>query len=833
MEEFNLIKKTFFILSIFALIVLSLSCVSAADTGNNATANLEDLAGEINSTDVGETLNLNQDYKSTNSSNQIIISKSITIDGNNHTIEAPDVKRVFLVNADNVCIKNLNFINSKATGLAGGVISWWGNNGTLSNCNFENNSASSAAGAVLWKGNNGLIENCNFMNNNVTYGPAVSLTSGESFDPHQIHIQVVNSEGGALYLQGYNILVNNCNFLNNLAIFNGGAIYVHWYSNVTISNSRFKNNFAAEYSGAIHLDGDNPTIMGCDFENNHQKDLFINAKAVIANSTFDYPSSIEDECNSSYINVTFRYGNSFKNLSLKINNTPEGGVLVLDKDYIYIDGSNKGILINKTIIIDGNGHTISGNNASRIFNISADNVIIKNINFINGNPIAKYFSKDIGGGAIYWNGANGRVKNCNFSNNEIRGIEDDPFDKEEEIVKEDGTVIHTIRFRPMGAKITEGGAIVWNGTNGTVLDCIFRNNHVGYANSGGAIQWRGDNGKILKSQFYQNDAWCGAAVCWVGDNGFISESTVMNNGFFDGGIYWFGKNGTIVHSILVGNGYPLVLRSSEKLTADYNFWGDTIYNISKVEKPEFVSKWLVLNYDNNGKFLLKGDNITVRYDLSYLADNARNISRYSDASGLYDGEINYTAEKTGYLDITFDNGIKIKIDAREAIISKDLTKYYQNSKISFKVTVYDLFGKVVSKNVKFTVKGKSYFVKTDKNGVATFKLKFKPGKYIVYSSYGDAKVKNKITIKNTLITKNLYKKFNRSGKFYVKVLNSKGKAFAKKVVRISFKGKTYKIKTNKKGIATLKISKNLKIGKHTIKTTYNGLTNTNKIIVKK
>jgi len=284
---------------------------------------------------------------------------------------------------------------------------------------------------------------------------------------------------------------------------------------------------------------------------------------------------------------------------------------------------------------------------------------------------------------------------------------------------------------------------------------------------------------------------------------------------------------------LVGNGYPLVLRSSEKLTADYNFWGDTIYNISKVEKPDFVSKWLVLNYNHDGKFLLKGDNITVRYDLSYLADKAGDISHYSDAYGLYDGEINYTAEKTGYLDITFDNGIKIKIDAREAIVSKDLTKYYQNSKISFKVTVYDLVGKVISKKVKFTVNGKDYYVKTDKKGVATLKLKFKPGKYTVYSSYGGAKVKNKITIKNTLITKNLNKKFKKSGKFNVKVLNSKGKAFAKKVVKISFKGETYKIKTNKKGVATLKISKNLKIGKHTIKTTYNGLTNTNKIIVKK
>ena len=117
------------------------------------------------------------------------------------------LNRVFLINADNVCIKNLNFINSRTTGLAGGVISWWGNNGTLSNCNFENNSASSGGGAVLWNGNDGCIESCNFINNNVSYGPAVSLTSGESFDPHQIHIQVVNSEGGALYVNGYNPIV--------------------------------------------------------------------------------------------------------------------------------------------------------------------------------------------------------------------------------------------------------------------------------------------------------------------------------------------------------------------------------------------------------------------------------------------------------------------------------------------------------------------------------------------------------------------------------------------------------------------------------------------------
>ena len=80
---------------------------------------------------------------------------------------------------------------------------------------------------------------------------------------------------------------------------------------------------------------------------------------------------------------------------------------------------------------------------------------------------------------------------------------------------------------------------------------------------------------------------------------------------------------------------------------------------------------------------------------------------------------------------------------------------------------------------------------------------------------------------------NVLKKYKKEGKFTVKVLNIKGKAYAKQTVKIKFKGKTYKITTNSKGIATFKLSKNLKVGKYTIKSTYAGLTLTNKITVKK
>ena len=172
------------------------------------------------------------------------------------------------------------------------------------------------------------------------------------------------------------------------------------------------------------------------------------------------------------------------------------------------------------------------------------------------------------------------------------------------------------------------------------------------------------------------------------------------------------------------------------------------------------------------------------------------------------------------------------IDSKDTIKSSDLTVYYV-SKTAYSVRVYDFAGKVVGKKVKFTINNKNYYSTTDKNGVATLKINLRPGTYTVYTSYGDAKVKNKISIKTTLITKNIVKKVKKSAKFTLKVLNSKGKAYSKQVVKINFKGKTYKIRTNSKGMATFIVPKNLKSGVYAIKSTCNGLTNTNWVMVVK
>ncbi len=548
----------------------------------------------------------------------------------------------------------------------------------------------------------------------------------------------------------------------------------------------------------------------------------VNASDVAGDANTTYPAE-QDVVQS---NVS-----SFDDLSAKINETPENGILTLDCDYEYRNGSNKGIMISKSITIDGAGHTLDGKKASRMFNVTADNVTLKNINFVNGNAYGRYFSNSAGGGAIYWNGANGAIESCNFTNNYGNGIEDDPFDKEEVWIDENGIEFHTYRIRPMGAKTNEGGAIVWNATNGTVFRCIFKNNGVGYPNYGGAICWRGSLGKVLESEFYENDAWAGAAICWIGENGTILYSKFVNSGsIFGRDIMWFGENGLIKYSFLLSSeGCPLYPYSGN-VVADYNFWGDILPD-TKIDKISNLHNWIVLNASYTQDFVKKGDIIVVKSNVLLLGNDG-SFSEFTEFD--IPGNVTMKADRDGFVQLSFSKGkLEVKIVPKTKIVSKNLVKYYKQSK-QFKVRVYGADGKpAVGKFVNFTIGKHTYKVRTDKKGYATLKINMKPGKYTVIVKFEDVKVKNKITVKTTLITKNKSKKVKKSAKFKIKVLNSKGKAYKNQLVKVKFKGKTYKLKTNKKGIAIFKIPKKLKVGKYKIKTTYKGLTNSNRITVRK
>ena len=114
---------------------------------------------------------------------------------------------------------------------------------------------------------------------------------------------------------------------------------------------------------------------------------------------------------------------SFSDLNKLINEDfSSNDTITLSSNYKYSDGDDDfvhGIWIGRGVTIDGNGFTLDGSNSARMFNVNTNNeVIIKNLNFINGHATGENIAYFKDGGAIYSsNSANSKVINCNFTNN--------------------------------------------------------------------------------------------------------------------------------------------------------------------------------------------------------------------------------------------------------------------------------------------------------------------------------------------------------------------------------------------------------------------------------
>ena len=300
----------------------------------------------------------------------------------------------------------------------------------------------------------------------------------------------------------------------------------------------------------------------------------------------------------------------------------------------------------------------------------------------------------------------------------------------------------------------------------------------------------------------------------------------------------------IEHIVQVVNGSAVLIYNfnnlgSNNIVAEYS--GAYCYNSSKastnvVVKSSIISGDDVKTYNSQYQFTLldnygnplKNTNVTVILDSGIY-------SLQSDANGVV--KVNIMLKNGGYV-IKITNPINyetktqnIKVVAR-ITENKALTMYYGAGKY-FKVKVFDDNGKIAKGvKVKFTVNGKTYTRTTDNLGYASIKISLKPGKYTITSEYKGFKVSNKITVKSTIITKNKSVKKGKTIKFKAKLLNKNGKILKNKKIKFKFKGKTYKVKTSKKGIATLKITKKYKKGSYTIKSTYGKLTVKNTIKIK-
>ena len=459
------------------------------------------------------------------------------------------------------------------------IYNWYDGTLTVSGSNFTNNiknykNGDRLVGAIATIGD-ATISDSYFVNNAGRWGGAIT-TSGALLAGDDVNTLTVSGstfkENGGLYgagifVWGSDFTVSDCVFDKNTAFGkgdmtpnnnNGAAIVVtDTGKDITgaITGSNFTNN-KAQYGGAIYICEGNIAISDSLFENN---------SADVEGGAIDIDSAINNPVvtveNSKFVNNTPQAIHNSKELHLGIETFTDlqnaidlvDGILTLDSDIVMTDdeaaGFVGGVAINKDIVIDGKGHTISAEDLGRIFSIGEGfTVTLTNATLING--------KADKGGAIYNDGSL-TLSDVKLSDNAADSYGGAVFNNGHLVVGNSVFESNDIVNRG-SASVDYGGAAIYNWYDGTltVSGSNFTNNIKNYKNGDrlvGAIATIGD-ATISDSYFVNNAGRWGGAITTSGallagddvNTLTVSGSTFKENGgLYGAGIFVWGSDFTV------------------------------------------------------------------------------------------------------------------------------------------------------------------------------------------------------------------------------------------------------------------------------------------------
>lgn len=206
-----------------------------------------------------------------------------------------------------------------------------------------------------------------------------------------------------------------------------------------------------------------------------------------------------------------------------------------------------------------------------------------------------------------------------------------------------------------------------------------------------------------------------------------------------------------------------------------------------------------LNSNNDSYLPNNGEELISLGNDGFLNESGNNLSQHVDVKS--DGD-----------EIKQKSVVEVPVSVVElshSIKAGNISKYYRGT-TPYTATFYDSFGSLLQNtSVTITVNGKSFSKKTNSNGAVSLSINHGPGEYKITATNPVTGYQLTTTFKilSTIVSKDLKKVAGDNRKFSAKFLKSNGEALSNQYVQFKIKGKTYKVKTNSKGQATLSLEK--------------------------
>lgn len=285
-------------------------------------------------------------------------------------------------------------------------------------------------------------------------------------------------------------------------------------------------------------------------------------------------------------------------------------------------------------------------------------------------------------------------------------------------------------------------------------------------------------------------------------NNIIYEgNNVAGNSTYIYGIYVSGNNETLTGNeiTLVGNFTTGVASSAANVILNKN---DIVTSGNNIGNASNCGDSIIA--ETTGIKIAYGNASVTNCTVKTTGENTVNTT--GSGSVTY----NYLVSNTGLGDKTVQSNNKtiVENNGPEFLLTvPELVKIYGSADKLTAILTDASHNPIANANITFTINGRNYTKTTNETGVASMNINLYPGVFTVSASYNDTTVNSTVIVTSSIIGDNIVKIFQNGTQFFATFYGKDGKPLANNTdVTFNINGVFYTRQTNENGTARLNIN---------------------------